>query len=247
MPAEPQKSERQHHTGGAEASDAAPGRPTGNRFDGARGRSSLALAHAARVLSRLFDGMRQDRRDQFAALRPPADHVVLLGDSITEYGLWPEWLPDQPLLNRGIGGDTSAGVLARLDTAIADPRAVCLLIGTNDLSLAIPQRRIVDNVRGILDGIEDRAPGAPVVVQSVMPRTVKYRAEIRALNAALERLVVDAGSKHVSYLDLWPTLADHRGMMRSEYSRDHLHLTGAGYRAWAGILEPVLADLPARS
>lgn len=245
MPAEPQESELRHRTS-TEASDAAPVRPTSNRIDGARGRSSLALAHAGRVVSRLFDGMRQDRRDQFAALRPPADHVVLLGDSITEYGLWPEWIPDRPVLNRGIGGDTSAGILARLDTAIADPRAVCLLIGTNDLSLAIPQIRIVDNVRRILDGIMDRAPGAPIIVQSVMPRTAKYRAEIQALNAALQRLV-DASPAQVSYLDLWPALADHQGTLRSDCSRDHLHLTGAGYQAWAQILRPVLADLPSRS
>src|SRR5207244_10058498 len=56
--------------------------------------------------------------------------VVMLGDSITEGMDWRELFPDVRILNRGIAGDTSAGVLNRLDEVIArHPKMVFLMIG----------------------------------------------------------------------------------------------------------------------
>src|SRR5690242_16816098 len=57
------------------------------------------------------------RLDFFRQTVGDAD-VVMLGDSITEGVDWHELFRDQRLLNRGIGGDTSAGVLNRLDEVI---------------------------------------------------------------------------------------------------------------------------------
>jgi hypothetical protein len=71
----------------------------------------------------------QVQRDQGA--------VVFLGDSITQQ--WGHGLnavfPGVKIANRGISGDTTRGVLIRLkeDVLALNPRAVVLLIGTNDL------------------------------------------------------------------------------------------------------------------
>src|SRR3954451_1058356 len=54
------------------------------------------------------------RLDFFRQTVGDAD-VVMLGDSITEGIDWHELFPHVRILNRGIGGDTSAGVLNRLD------------------------------------------------------------------------------------------------------------------------------------
>jgi lysophospholipase L1-like esterase len=177
------------------------------------------------------------RASQFAELPPASGHVVLLGDSITEYGLWQEWFSGLPVLNRGISGETSADLLRRLDSAIHEPAAVFLLIGTNDLSAGISLADIVRNVRALLEEIERRAPGTPVVVQSVMPRTARFRDDIRLLNDAY-RALVDAAPAHVQYLDLWPALADEQGLLRSAFTEDGLHLGGAGYAAWVDVLRP---------
>ena len=59
---------------------------------------------------------------------------VFLGDSNIEYGLWNEWFPALPSINRGIGGDTVKGVRQRLDSAINEPIGVSLVIGSNDLA-----------------------------------------------------------------------------------------------------------------
>jgi lysophospholipase L1-like esterase len=177
------------------------------------------------------------RASQFAQLPPPDGQVVMLGDSITELGLWHEWFGGVPVLNRGIGGETSADLLRRLDTVIGSPAAIYLLIGTNDLTLGVSLGDIIGNVRTLLSEVQSRAPGTPVVVQSVMPRTARYREDLRLLNRAYQALVEQAGDP-VQYLDLWPALANERGDLRDAYTEDHIHLNGAGYAAWLDVLRP---------
>src|SRR5690606_19300562 len=41
--------------------------------------------------------------------------IIFLGNSLTAAGRWNDILPNLPVLNRGISGDISYGVLARLD------------------------------------------------------------------------------------------------------------------------------------
>ena len=166
----------------------------------------------------------------------------MLGDSITEFGNWDEWFPEFPMVNRGIGGETSGQVLERLGSAVNHPAAVFLLIGTNDLSFGIPQREIAQNVRSILAEIEAMAPGTPVVVQSVMPRSLAFRDEVTELNQRY-RNVVEAASGNVHYLDLWPVLETPDGALRPDLTEDRLHLNGSGYAQWADALRPELSSI----
>jgi hypothetical protein len=188
---------------------------------------------------RLLGPGQRMRASQFATLGATPGHIVFLGDSITQGGLWPEWFPGVPVLNRGIDGETSEDLLRRVDSAVRDPRAVFLLIGTNDLSIGFSLQRITGNVRALLAAIERRAPGTPVVVQSVMPRTRRFRDDLRLLNRAYRQLV-DRSGENAQYLDLWPALADENGDLRSEFTEDGLHLNGAGYAAWVGVLRALV-------
>ena len=181
-----------------------------------------------------------ERRRALFSDPPAPGRVVFLGDSITAGGLWDELFPDLPTLNRGIGGDTTFDVLARLDGAINQPRAVSLLIGTNDLHA---HRRFRD-IHGISERTEEligriraRAPGVPVLLNSVTPRTTFHTERISRLNDLNRGVGSRTGA---TYVDLWPVLADAVGELRSELTLDHLHLTAPGYRAWAEVLRPHL-------
>ena len=44
--------------------------------------------------------------------------IIFLGNSITEFGDWQKLLNDTTVVNRGIAGDNTFGVLARLDDVI---------------------------------------------------------------------------------------------------------------------------------
>jgi len=175
------------------------------------------------------------RRSQFEQLPALESRVVFLGDSITEAGQWDEWFPGVDVANRGIGGDTSQDVLDRLDSAVVGAKAVLLLVGTNDLWLKISVADIVHNVAETVAGISVRAPGAPILLQSVMPRAAKYRLRGVELNEAYRQLADRAG---VTYIDLWPALSDGQGQLPAEYTLDRLHLTGRGYQAWVDLLRP---------
>lgn len=201
---------------------------------------------ATMAMPKVFGPGQLMRSSQFAQFPAPDGQVVMLGDSITELGLWQEWFAGQPVLNRGVGAEASGDLLRRLDTAIGRPAGVFLLIGTNDLTSGVPLPEIIGNVRTLLAEVERRAPGTPVVVQSVMPRTPRFREDIRTLNRAL-RALVDQSGDTVQYLDLWPVLADGDGDLIRSFTEDRLHLNGAGYAAWLEVLRPAVERVLTRA
>ena len=194
-----------------------------------------------RLLGPIVGYLQRARLDQFETTGVPPRRIVLLGERLTEAGNWDEWFPGHPVLNRGNGGDHSADVLSRLDSAINDPLGVLLLIGTNDIAAAQARDETLANLREILSEIETRAPGTPVVVQSVMPRGASYADEVRALNRGYQQVVAEATTS-ARYLDLWPTLASADGSLRAELTPDKVHLNGRGYREWAAVLRPIIEE-----
>ena len=175
---------------------------------------------------------------QFGELPVAPGDTVFLGDSITEGGSWHELFPDLAVRNRGIGGDVTAGVLARLDQVTrGKPARVFLLIGTNDIAFGVSEDDIVANVMQIVARIETESPDTQVYVQSVLPRAVDYRASVEALNARLR----DGLQDRAKWIDLYPAFIDAQdGSIDDAYSNDELHLNGAGYALWRTQLTPYL-------
>jgi lysophospholipase L1-like esterase len=180
------------------------------------------------------------RKSQFEQLPPPIGRVVFFGDSITEFGLWQEWFPEVESANRGIGGGTIGDLLTRLDAVIDAPAAVFLLVGTNDIGMGRWTSRVAADMRRLVCAVRDRAPEAPLFVQSVMPRQGKLAGRIRDLNRVYRDI---AEQFDAVYVDLWPALADENGGLRSEFTLDRLHLGGAGYAAWVEALRPHVSAL----
>ena len=76
----------------------------------------------------------QVRREMFRLDRNKSAKVMILGDSLTAQGEWNAMMGEPRVANRGIDGDTSAGVLARIgDDADFRGDAVVIWIGTNDV------------------------------------------------------------------------------------------------------------------
>jgi hypothetical protein len=77
------------------------------------------------------------RASWFHSLEKDQGAVVFLGDSITQgWRNLPNEFPGLKVANRGISGDTTRGMLIRLDEDVLalNPRAVVMLMGTNDQS-----------------------------------------------------------------------------------------------------------------
>jgi hypothetical protein len=120
--------------------------------------------------------------------------VVMLGDSITAGGEWSELFPYLQIRNRGIAGDTTAGVLARLQQIIdRKPAAVFLKIGTNDLTRG-PERPVsYQQYRDIVSRIQAGSPGTDIYLQSVLPRSAEFRAEVEAYNREIRAIADELG------------------------------------------------------
>ena len=164
--------------------------------------------------------------------------VLFLGDSITALGSWDSWLPDEQTLNQGISGDTTDGVLARLDAVVAEqPEVIVLLIGTNDFgNHRASAEHVVRNVETILVTLRRELPGVRLLLVSVLPRQAEYTAKIEEANRHLRQFVATC---HAQYLDAWPALAD-GDHLDERFTEDGLHLTEEGYRAYVAELVPAL-------
>ena len=204
-----------------------------------------AAQTAARPLDSAYaNGHYTARNELFAKMPPLKNAVVFLGNSITEAGKWAEILPGLPVQNRGISGDNSFGVLARLPRIVAArPAKVFLMIGVNDLKREVPVATIIDNYRRIVAMIRQGSPRTRIYLQSVLPvndsmliepfRKVT-NADVARLNEALQAL---ARQKRIAYVNLHEVFADERGQLKKEETPDGLHLKIPSYVAWVAYLQ----------
>lgn len=177
--------------------------------------------------------------------RKPGD-IVFAGDSITWGAPYGNFFGN--IRNRGIGGETSIGLLGRIDEVARDePGKIFLMIGSNDLARDHWTSDIVDNYRQMLVKIKAKAPRAMVYIQGIPPRNSADRTSARdvsgrvpEVNARLKSLAAEFG---YTYIDLFPYLADERGQLRSEYSEDGLHLTWPGYLKLMEALAPYVGEV----
>lgn len=191
----------------------------------------------------------RDRRAAFAKQTPDKQHaLVFLGDSITQ-----GWGDDfrgafdgVKKANRGISGDTTRGLLARLDEDVLalDPRGVVLLIGTNDIDVKVSPEDIAANVKLLVDKIAAHNLETPIVLCQVFPTSGtknRPKEKIRKLNELLAEMA--RGRKQVTVLDTYTLFANADGEAKPAEFPDLLHPNEAGYAKWRMALWPVLATL----
>jgi lysophospholipase L1-like esterase len=171
--------------------------------------------------------------------------VIMVGNSITEGGDWKSLLHDSTIVNRGISGDVTFGVLNRLNE-ITDqkPSKIFLLIGINDVSRNTPDEVIIANTLLIVLRIREASPSTEIFLQSILPTNDTFKnlhenfvgkgARIRRINEQLAKY--SATLKYV-YIDLHSNFIDANGSMETKYATDGLHLSTVGYQHWVEVLK----------
>ncbi|HEY9644665.1 MAG TPA: SGNH/GDSL hydrolase family protein [Coleofasciculaceae cyanobacterium] len=192
------------------------------------------------------DQLRQEAN--VAATQKPAHLTILAGDSIS---LWfpQDLLPaDRSWLNQGISGETSTGLLKRLNLFDATkPETIFVMIGINDLIKGNDNQTLLDNQEKIIRDLKTNHPKAQIVVQSILPHggdPIKWEgrdrllavpaSRIQTLNQELEAIAKQEG---VYFLDLYSLFADPQGNLRPDLTTDGLHLNPQGYRIWSVALQ----------
>jgi lysophospholipase L1-like esterase len=169
--------------------------------------------------------------------------IVFVGDSITEgFNIHELLKSDKPMYNRGIGDDTTEGVLEKLKGEVFDlkRRKVFLLIGTNDLDSGKQPEEIVQNIEEICSRIKTTLPETELYVESIYPVNqsekenkgpfpsvgARTNEDIQRINYSVRRLSL---SKPFFYIDLYLKLIDEEGHLNPDYMYDGLHLNTKGY------------------
>lgn len=203
---------------------------------------ALAAWRQPEAARSLFRAGQDQMQSFFEEYRVEPGDIVFVGDSLTAGARWPEVFPGRPVRNRGIRGDTTSGLLERLD-AIAGgrPALVLLMIGSNDLGFDESVEATLERYAEILDGVRARSPETRIVCQSVLPRQAEFADRIRELNAGIRTLAEGRGHH---YADLFPSFANARGELRPEFTNDGLHLLGVGYALWAELIRDLVPGGP---
>jgi len=170
--------------------------------------------------------------------------TIFFGDSITEMGDWKKVTGDSTVLNRGIGGDITYGLLKRLkDITDRQPSKLFILIGINDIGKDLPDAVIADNYLKIVNEVHSKCPQTKVYVQSVLPLnpTMKnfpqhYDKEDHVL-AVNKLLKANAAIGKYTFVDIFHLFVDADGRLKSELSYEGLHLKPAAYPTWVDYLK----------
>ncbi len=175
--------------------------------------------------------------------------IVFCGDSITAGFPFEEVLPDVPIANRGIGGDSIWGLLRRLDVSAYElrPRTLFLMIGINDVFInKMSPGEYAELYDYLLSQLQENCPDCRIYVQSLLPvrgrianiESADLNTMVLNVNRELEAV---ARKHHVKFIDLHPAFCDEKGELKTEYSDDGVHPNRAGYALWARLVARPLA------
>jgi lysophospholipase L1-like esterase len=222
----------------------------------------LWVIHLVREVIRVYRYEQSVKYMNYKKLNAFAKHgqTVFSGDSITEQCVVAEWYADYAaktgriVYNRGVGGETSGGLLKNYSDAVLalEPSTVVFLIGTNDLALGVKEGEIVKNVSEVIRMTRERLPGTKIILQAVHPVNPSIAAikgvgilagkkrtnrKIDSLNIALEALAKD---QRIRWIDNREKLRDASALLKPAYSHDGLHLNAEGYAAASAAVSAAL-------
>ena len=183
------------------------------------------------------------------ALLPPKSQwrVVLFGDSrIAQWSPLPR-VDGAEIVNRGIGGETTAQMRLRFDADVLNlqPDVVVIQGGINDLVAASLSKSAGDRIRqGVKDNLRQlatrsAAAGARVVLMTVvppaspsLPRRLVWNHDIAGQVADVNAFIRSLdGLDGVIVVDAAGLLAPSGGALRALYARDTLHFEPSAYDA----------------
>jgi len=205
-------------------------------------KANCCLASAAQALAnQLLDWNQLGRYhadNEKLKAQPEAGRVVFMGDSITDGWKLTQYFPGKPYVNRGISGQTTPQMLARMfeDVINLKPAAMIVLAGTNDIARNTGPETI-EMIEENFQAMTELAQlhGIKVILCAVTPvsdygprKMTEGRppADILRLNAWMRDY---SGKNGMVFADYFGALVDEKGMLKEGFSRDGLHPNEKGY------------------
>jgi lysophospholipase L1-like esterase len=185
--------------------------------------------------------------------------LLFMGDSITDFWrnesgpfigkpVFDKHFGQWKVANFGIAGDTTQGVLYRLQNGEGKgfkPRAVMLMIGTNNTG-GNTAAEIAEGIGAVVLELQKDFPEAKILLLAIFPRSRPddpVRAKIKEINDKIAKL---HDGKRVHYLDIGDKFLDDQKRIPADIMSDALHPGAKGYEIWAEAVKEPLAKLMAQ-
>jgi len=187
--------------------------------------------------------------------------VLFMGDSITDFWrnqdgpfagkpVLDKYFGTLKVANFGIAGDTTQGVLYRLQHGEGQgfsPKAVMLMIGTNNTGGfgggGNTAEEIAEGIGAVVLELQKDFPKAKILLLGIFPRSAPgdpVRATIAKINSIIAKL---HDGNRVHYLDMGSHFLDAAGSIPKDVMSDALHPSTKGYEIWAEAVKEPLAAL----
>jgi lysophospholipase L1-like esterase len=175
--------------------------------------------------------------------------LVFIGDSIT--ARWPPQLLKGKLarykpFNMGCGGDWMQNTLWRVKNGVlgeVKPKAVVLLIGTNNVTHMFSVEEVTAGTKAIIDEIHKQSPNTHVIVMGIFPRGKSIHNNrlyeiIKLINANLAKIADE--KETITFLDIGDKLVEPDGSITDQMMKDRLHIGMPGFIIWEAAIIPVI-------
>ncbi|CAN5347132.1 hypothetical protein BH09VER1_BH09VER1_28020 [soil metagenome] len=199
--------------------------------------------------SKYFPYMDDNRKGFWDRRAQDQGAIVLAGDSLTAGPHWEDLqkaFPDQIIANRGIGGDTSRGLLFRFQEDVLDlhPKAIMILIGDNDLSAHGKPDDTIFNIGQMVDMAQKQDPSVPIILCTTPPRNNPKAPTLPGKQEELNDKIKGLASEKIKVIDLYPLYCISNGQQDPQYFQaDLLHLAPAAYVKFQDALQKELQTL----
>jgi lysophospholipase L1-like esterase len=177
-----------------------------------------------------------------------AKTLLMLGDSLVEWGDWESLLPDIQVINRGIAGEHTEELSARLVSEMnavldagTEPDYILLMTGTNNLLMGSPYFPVI--LGSMLPRLIDLCPNSSITLNSLMPMQIQGLApeSITAANNELRGVAKQSGCHFLDMTD--PFTEQCLPVTKPCFFNDGVHLATRGYQVWAGAIKKHLETL----
>lgn len=166
--------------------------------------------------------------------------VAFIGDSLTDGYDVERYYSEYKVENRGIAGDTTYGLLARLDVSVYQlkPKVIVMLIGANNFDT------MFEDYEDLIIGIKENLSETKLVICSLTSMGKEWGKNNH--KAAFNNVKIKAYAENHGcvFVDLYtPLLNFETNSIYDEYTTDGGHLTDKGYEVLTAQIKPIVNEI----
>ena len=166
--------------------------------------------------------------------------VAFIGDSLTDGCDVEKYYPEYVVENRGIGGETTHGLLARLDVSVyqLQPKVVVMLIGGNNFDT------MFEDYEDLIVGIKTNLPNTHLIICSLTSMGKEWGKNNHKAAFNNVKIKMLAEKHECPFVDLYtPLLNIETNEIYEHYTTDGAHLTHAGYEVITSEIKLAIAEI----